>query len=262
MFKVIQLFIRSVSRSIDLYFFLRKKLELDIIKLGVLRGGGKIITMLVMFLPLKVLLLVSGSSQVDFISQIEVSIGRDSYIVLILLLTTLLYIINIVLQVYYNRLYNEQCILIKNNKTFIYKHDSYTREYINRAYKHNIALSGDMFIIVLTLLISLLLSFEYFIGFIFSLIIYSLLVQYFVYTDNKFKFLQNFKINDHQVLNVFNSAFYLFLFFLLFYLFLNGKIEIYSSIFILLLSRVCSHSVKGALLSIGRTSMNEREYCR
>lgn len=113
-----------------LFSLFRNRFSVKLILLSTLKFTGKFSNMLVMFLPLKIFLLISGTSQVGMFKEIEEQLGTNAYISLILFVTSLLYILNLVIQIYYSRAFNLEKLKLQGTKDF----DGMSIKFIRKLY--------------------------------------------------------------------------------------------------------------------------------
>ena len=229
-------------------FLLRNVVGLDIMQLALLQLTSKFINMLVMFLPLKVFLLISTPIHMGALLNIEEGIGRNGYIILLLLLTTFLYLINILLHLQYGRLLNKQEEKLLQDK-YTYNGKKFFIDDILELYRPcYLAISGFL-MIAMSLFVFFFLSIQFAFVFLFTFYFYLVFVEYFVFTNNKFKLLSRLNLNSNQLLTILSSLLYLVLFFSIFIIFNYEQIHVSSAILILLLSRVANTSIKSFIIN-------------
>lgn len=232
--------IQDWKNIIELYSIFRDQFAIRLLLLVLLRFSGKFFNMLVMFLPLKIFLVLSGTTQVGFLKDVEVKLGTNGYVVLVLSLTAFLYITNTLIQVYYSRLLNEEKLkFVKNDKA----PDADVKRYKSFFYYYVDFLSGLVLVFISLVLFSFL-SIHYFLLFSMFFLAYYFFVQYFLFTDNKYKFLDRVKISVKQAVDVSSGIFFLFVFFLVFSVYIEFGLSVVSALLLLLLSRLANSAIK------------------
>ncbi|MEZ9909370.1 hypothetical protein AB4371_13025 [Vibrio sp. 10N.261.51.A3] len=204
--------------------------------------------MLVMFLPLKIFLLISGTSQVGMFKEIEEQLGTNAYIALILFVTSLLYILNLVIQIYYSRAFNLEKLKLQGTKDF----DGMSIKFIRKLYTPYIDVLSSLVMLCISFLVFMSLSYEYAFLFFLGFVIYYFIVQYFLFTDSKYKLKEKMKVTIPQALNIFSGVFFLFTFFLVFFVFMKFDLPVMSALLLLLLSRLTNNSIKAMFSSLSK----------
>ena len=239
---------RNISITIEFYSLLRKVVKLDILKLSIVHFLSKFINMAVMFLPIKVFLLLSTSSPIESLPFFDSSLERNNFILLLLSLTAVLYLINIILQIYSARVLNKQRAQI-NLPEYVYGPHTFTKKMILTLYKPCYLTVAAFIMIFISTAVFFFLSLEFALAYIFVFIFYLLFVEYFIFTDNRFKLLTRLNIDQNQSLTILSSLLYLVLFFSIFYIFTVFSLPAHNGILMLLLARLANTSVKDFILN-------------
>lgn len=96
------------------------------------------------------------------------------------------------------------------------------------------------------------LSYEYAFLFFLGFVVYYFIVQYFLFTDSKYKLKEKMKVTIPQALNIFSGVFFLFTFFLVFFVFMKFDLPVMSALLLLLLSRLTNNSIKAMFSSLSK----------
>ena len=235
--------------------FMRSNIGVDLYKLSTLKFLGRFINMVVMFLPLKAFLILSGVSQIGYLHYVEDILGKKLYIISIVLITIGLYIINVFLQVYSGRLLNKQST--KFDKSFYdFEKFQLNKKFFISSHILLINFLSDCLLVFICALIFFFLSIPYACIFLFLLLVYIIVIKYMVFIDNKFSFLQKINLDESQILAISNGVFYLAIFIALFFVFIYIGLHVYSAILILLLSRLSNGSIKSIMIYLNKISKN------
>lgn len=241
--------------SFSILFFMRNAVGIDLYKLSLLKFLGRFINMVVMFLPLKAFMIMAGVSQIGVLHSVEETLGKNGYIILIIAITSSLYLVNVILNFYSGRLLNKQSNKFENDE---YSVGNYLLKKKFFLVSHVVLINflSDCLLVSISFLIFLYLSKEYASVFFILLLIYFVVIKYVVFIDNKFKFLERMNLDESQVLTISNSIFYLSIFISLFFVFIYFGLHVHSAILILLLTRLSNGSIKSIMLNMNKICKN------
>lgn len=220
------------------YFCLRgAKPKVPFFSIVLLEIIGKIINMASMFIPIKMLFVLSGMKTFHFADVVQKNLGRDLYVIIMIMSVVTIYALNVFSQIYKSRVLNDSLKLI-DSKSFESLGVESSRLAKN-IYVSFIYTCSDLFTLLVALIIISLISFEISLLYSIFLVVYLFFLPRFLSFDNERegKFL---KLKPKQKFRIFNGVFFLPLFIALVYLTLNGIVEITPAIFILLILRMSS----------------------
>ena len=106
-------FFRSLP---ELYAMFKQQTKLSVIRIATLIFLTKFINMVVMFMPFKILLLLTGFGNISFLQNIENSIGREVYIGIMIVIIASLFFLNLVFHIHQARLVKMQKLAIEKKK--------------------------------------------------------------------------------------------------------------------------------------------------
>lgn len=235
-------------KTIELFVLFRHEFSVRLVLLATLRFLGKFFNMLVMFLPLKIFLVLSGTSEVGLLKEVEVKLGTGKYVILVLFITASLYVFNMLLQLYYARVVNVEKLKIKKSHQYLDRDIKVLR----RIFSPCVEMFGSLMMLSISLIIFFLLSYQYLGLFSLGCLIYYAFVQYFLFTNNKFRFLDRANIDIRQAIEITSGVFFLFVFFLVFFVYIKYNISVVSALLLLLLSRLNNNAIKVILFSISK----------
>lgn len=253
---------KKKSNMISLIRFLRDDLNVDIGQISTLKFSMRFINMVVMFLPIKVFLVLSSGQPIGFLSFTEPYLGVYHSEIILLSLTVLLYIFNLIINIYSSRLVNKQENKISRKSYNIScLNVELTKKNMVRCLSHVYNwLSGAMLISV-AIALFFIGSWHFSLFFSSLLLLYTAFVEYFFFTENKFSFLDKVKLTRSQVLQISTAIFYLISFFLIFYTYLQFGIQIHFAILMLFLVRLTNGCLKTyfmASFSVGELLKNNQ----
>lgn len=220
--------------------------KLQSIKLGVMNFFSSFSSMLVMFLPIKVFLLLSGTSHIKLLSYFQNTFGDTAYFVLLVTVTLAVYFSNIFLQLYISRTEKYNQLGLKSDE-YSTSYGKYGREFVKYAFKAYSGLIGDLFMIFMSLIIFLFVSPVFAMSFLLTQILYLVIAKYFIFTENKYDILARLHLDVTQANNLLSGTFFLLIFALLFVSYSFSSMSLGGAILALLLSRIANNSMKSLL---------------
>ncbi|PML04861.1 hypothetical protein BCT86_14465 [Vibrio breoganii] len=222
--------------------------------LSFLKFISKYINLAVMFLPIKVFLLLSSDFSVP--ELINGFISKREYIVIILCFTALLYLINVIIQWYFSRLHNKKIVKIEDSVP----NSEDTKKISLKLMKYNFRVTYNVIADFITLSFScclfLFLSHLYATIFIITIFLFSILVEYLVFTENKYSFLDKLKVDSYQLIKISSALLYLVLFFSIFAIHLIEPFAIHTAVLLLFGSRLVNASIKDLLINTDKIKNN------
>lgn len=246
-FSFIQLF-SDVSKVLKITYITRKLFSFKLFTLSFFNFIAKFINMLVMFLPVKAFILLSSNANNKDIIIVEGYLGDYGYVAMILSVTIILYGLNIVLHLYTGRLLNRQKHKFEKRE---YKVNDIilTKRFLIATHRKMIELLADIILIFTSFILFVFLSIEFSLLFLVIVSLYIIYIRQAIYNKNGSKVLDLFKLDESQFLIISNSIFYLSLFLSTFMVFIYFGMNVTSGIFILLLCRLNSNSIKRLMIN-------------
>ncbi|AMG29809.1 hypothetical protein AL542_04980 [Grimontia hollisae] len=210
---------------------------------------GGFLNMLVMFLPIKVFLLMSGVSQISKFTDLRGEYGSELFVTGLVFLISSVYLVNILVQLYTSRLEKtSQKKLV--DETYRTKYGEYGNGFVCYSFRVFSGIIGDIIMFSISTLLFFFVSPTFCFIFLLSQISYLFIVKYFVYTNNKFRFLDRMHLEKGQANNIISSSFFIFLFGGIVFSFHATELSVGWAILLLLLSRIANNSTKGMLNKI------------
>ncbi|PMK79553.1 hypothetical protein BCT94_18800 [Vibrio breoganii] len=249
---------KKLSYKIKLVLFFCKNyyhiMKSKFFLLSFLKFVSKYINLAVMFLPIKVFLLLSNDFSVP--QLLDDFINAREYIIIILSFTALLYLINVVIQWYFSRLHNKKILKIEDSVPKL----NFPKDLPLKLMKQNFTLTYNVVADFLTLSFSfclfLYLSHLYAVVFITTLFMFSIVVEYLVFTENKYSFLDRLKLDSYQLIRISSALVYLVLFFSIFAIHLIEPFAIHTAVLLLFGSRLVNASIKDLLINTDKIKNN------
>jgi len=239
----------------QLYMMFKKQAKLEIIKISILVFLTKFINMIVMFLPLKVLFLLSGSKNISFFYDIEKRIGRDFYIGTIIAIVIVLYLLNVVLQIYKTRIVKRQKIMIEKNK-YEFRGMVKSHKVISKTYVSFCQVLGDIMLVLFVFIALLLLNVHYAIFYSSMVLVYFVILEQWAFPIHQTKLMEKLNIDAKIFIHVTGVLLYLMLFLGLIVVVLTEDMTILIAVLIIILVRL-GH---GALNSFFSSQINLRKH--
>jgi len=260
--RVINQFNKNNQRAADffkslpqLYMMFKKQTRIELIKISFLAFLSKFINMVVMFMPLKVLFVLSGSKNIQFLQDIENTIGRDVYISGMISIITILYFLNVVLQIYQVKLNNRQESGIEEK---VYKFRGLDKSYkvISKTYEPFCQVLASLFLILIISIILFLLNAQYAIFYLGIIFVYGVIIEQWAFQTHKTKLMKKLNIDSKQFIKITGILLYLILFMGIIVVVLNTDMVVIVAILMLILVRLGN----GALKSFFSCQIKLRQY--
>lgn len=233
----------------EMHQLVYKSADMQSTRVGIMTFLSSFSSMLVMFLPIKVFLLLSGTSHIKILTNFQKSYGNNAYFSLLVLVTLLVYSLNVFLQLYISRTekYNQNSLKHDEYHT---SYGRYGKEFVKYAFKMYSGLVGDIIMVFMSVILFLFISPIFAVFFVLSQFIYLIIAKYFIFTDNKYDLLTRLHLDVSQANTLLSGTFFLIIFALLFVSFSISKMSVGGAILALLLSRIANNSMKSILSKI------------
>ncbi|MCK6263241.1 hypothetical protein KP803_08120 [Vibrio sp. ZSDE26] len=234
----------------------RIEVSANILLLSFLQFTSRYMRLAVMFIPIKIFLLLASDFLVpDLLSGL---LDKRGYIVFLLSFTVFIYIVNIVQQIFFSRLEKKQDTLIE---VYVNKgNDNLPKKLLFKNIKPTYKLISDLMTISCTLVLFYFISPYYAYTFLFSMVLYSMVIEYVAFTDNRYAFLDKLGVDPKQIVEISSSLLYLFLLVMLFFVYTYIPFPIHNAILLLFGSRIVVAAVKGYLISANKLLENDKRY--
>jgi len=247
---VINRFRKNNQRTADffralpqLYMMFKKQTKVEVIKISVLVFLSKFINMIVMFMPLKILFVLSGSKNIPFFQDIENNIGRDVYIGGMIAIITVLYFINVVLQVYKEKLVKRQTVMIEKKK-YEFRGMETSHKVISETYASFCQVLGDMLLILLVATVLFLLNVHYAIFYLSVILVYAAIIEQWAFPLHQTNLMKKLNIDSKLFIQVTGILLYLILFLGIIAVVLNTDMVVIVAILMLILVRLGNGALK------------------
>ena len=194
-------------------------------------------------IPLKLLFVLSGSKNISFLEQVEVELGRNTYIGIMIAIVIVLYLFNTALQVYKGKLVNKQKQSIAN-KAYELNGKTISYKVVHRTYATYCQIIADVFLVALIIALLFVINVQYAIYFSVVTSIYFIIVEYWAFSEHETRLLKKLNIDKKQFIHAFSSLFYLVMFVGIAFVVLISHIHVLVAILMLLLARLANGSLK------------------
>ena len=245
-------FFRSLP---ELYAMFKQQTKLSVIRIATLIFLTKFINMVVMFMPFKILLLLTGFGNISFLQNIENSIGREVYIGIMIVIIASLFFLNLVFHIHQARLVKMQKLAIEKKK---YEFRGMQKSYkvISSTFEPFCRVIGDIFLVLLVATILLLVNVVYALFYISMVLIYIVISEQWVFANHQTRLLKKLKIDSKLFIRITGILFFLIFFLGIIALVLKTDMLILLTILMLLLVRLGN----GALQSFFSSQIKLRQH--
>lgn len=247
---VISRFKKNNKRTVEffraipgLFKMFRKQTNIPVLKIALLVFSSKFINMIVMFMPLKMLFVLSGSKNISFLHNMEQSLGRDVYIAVMLGIISVLYFFNIILSVYQIKLVNKQ----KNNisiKEYYFNDEVKSHSTILKIYGPFCQILAD-FLLIGTVVTTLFFLNTYFaLYYMFVVFMYSIIVEQWAFSTHDSKLMGKLGIDSKQFIRIAGVLIFFLSFIGILAVVLNLNISVIFAVLMLILVRLSNGALK------------------
>jgi hypothetical protein len=247
---VINRFRKNNQRTVDffralpqLYMMFKNQAKVEVIKISVLIFLSKLINMIVMFIPLKILFVLSGSKNISFFQDIENNIGRDVYIGAMITIITVLYFLNVVLQVYKGRLLRRKKSMIEKKK-YEFRGMEKSHKVISKTYALFCKVLGDMILTLLVATTLFLLNVHYAIFYLSVILVYTVVIEQWAFPLHQANLMKKLKIDSRLFIQVTSIMIFLILFLGIIAVVLNTDMVIIVALLMFILVRLGNEALK------------------
>jgi hypothetical protein len=247
---VVNRFRKNNQRTIDffralpqLYMMFKNQAKVEIIKISVLIFLSKSINMIVMFIPLKILFVLSGSKNISFFQNIENNIGRDFYIGGMIAIITVLYFINVVLQIYKGKILKRQAGMIEKKK-YEFRGINKSHKVISKTYASFCKVLGDVVLTLLVVMTLFLLNVHYAIFYLSVILVYTVVIEQWAFPIYQTNLMKKLNINSKLFIQVTSIMILLILFLGIIYVVLNTDMVIIVALLMFILVRLGNDALK------------------
>jgi len=259
---VINRFRKNNQRAADffislpqLYVMFKKQTKVEVKKISILVFVSKFISMIVLFMPLKILFVLSGSKNIQFLQNIENNIGRDVYIGAMIAIISVLFLLNVVLQIYKVKLVNRQVAMI-DKKEYEFRGMGKSYKVIVKTYASFCQVLADMLLLLLVGSILFMLNVQYGIFYLAAVFVYGVVIEQWAFPTHQTRLMKKLNIDSKQFIQVTSTLFYLILFMGIIAVVLSADIAIIIAILMLILVRLGN----GALTSFFSCQIKLRQH--
>jgi len=227
----------------QLFMMFKKQTQIEVIQIAVLAFLTKFINMIVMFMPLKILFVLSGSKNIGFLHDIETSIGRDVYIGAMIVIISVLYFLNVVLQIYKAKLVNRQAAIIEKKK-YIFRGADKSHKVISKTYASFCQLLADILLVLIVATILFLVNIYYALFYLGVILVYGVIIEQWAFPNHQTKLMKKLKIDSKQFIQITGILLYLILFMGIIAVVLNTDMVVITAVLMLILVRLGNGALK------------------
>ncbi|AJR09517.1 hypothetical protein C9J03_02490 [Photobacterium gaetbulicola] len=232
----------------SLYSFFRKDASVEVNKLSFYIFASKYINMIVMFIPIKLLFILSGAKNISFLFDIEQKLGRNTYIALLVCIVIVLYIFDMVAKIYKGKLTNQQKDKIENKK-YSFRGKDISQKIVQRTYSPYCQMISDFLVLAASIFVFLVLSPHYAVYYVCVVVSYFLLLEYLLFSPHQTRLLKKLNLDNNQFIQVCNGILYLIFFLGIVAVLFVKSIHILVAILILLVARISTTSLRTVFTS-------------
>ncbi|MEZ9275064.1 hypothetical protein AB4121_06565 [Vibrio sp. 10N.286.54.B2] len=236
----------SVLRS--LYPFFRNDALVEVNKLSFCIFLSKYINMVVMFIPIKLLFILSGAKNISFLLDIEQQLGRNVYIGFWVCLVIILYIFDMIVKIYKGKLINHQKNII-DNKKYVFIGKDISQKIVLRTYSPYCQMLSDFLVLFASIMVFFILSPHYAVFYIIVVLGYFLFLEYLLFSPHQPRLLKKLSLDNNQFIQVCNGMLYLVFFLGIIAVLILDSIHILVAILILLVARISTTSLRTVFTS-------------
>jgi len=233
----------------------KKQTKVEIIKISVLVFLSKFISMIVLFMPLKILFVLSGAKNIQFLQDIENNIGRDVYIGAMIAVISVLFLVNVVLQIYKVKLVNRQTVIIEKKK-YEFRGMEKSHDVILKTYAPFCQVLADILLVLIISTILVLLNVHYAIFYLGVILVYGVIIEQWAFPTHQTKLMKKLNIGSKEFIKVTGILLYLILFMGIVAVVLNTDMVVIIAILMLILVRLGN----GALTSFFSCQIKLRQH--
>ncbi|EPA5447429.1 TPA: hypothetical protein KD862_002834 [Vibrio cholerae] len=246
------------SQVISIRKVYRENIGMSVYKMSLLRIVNRISSMLMMFIPIKVFILIS-SDTVLFSNLYDMkSLGYDLTLTILFCFLFFVFIASIGSQFFFSKATSDEIKKIRGVKEFFYDGKVYSRIFISRNYIPVINFLSDLFIILISFAIYAFCSIEFAIfQAIFVMVLY-MVYDYVLFTNNRLKILSKISLTPIEFVAFSSQLVLLVGFMFVFIIYLQGNINVSSGVLILMVTRMLSGSMRGYSNSMIKIESNIR----
>lgn len=230
----------------SMIYFFHHQTHIEYLKVSVNAFLGKFINMITMFMPLKLLFVISGAKNIEVLASIEQKIGRSYYIASIFILLISLYIVNAFLEIYRYKLVAKQLKRIEN-KDYCFKTRAISSKVVRSSCGPFCQMLADMaqmlFAFSIIIYVNQLLAAYY----CFTMFVFSLIYEQWVFSSHQTKLLTKLSIEKQHFMSAVSKINFLVLFLGVIVFVLNSSVNVIVAILVLILMRFSNGAFKSYL---------------
>lgn len=234
-----------IKKLVKVKYIIVRKNKLDFNSLVLIEVLSRLLNMLTMFLPIKIMFLVSGTKSFGFLLELESRIGKDNFILLLVAIVIGAFLGNVVVQILKSTKQNVTTRKIREKTRHRKQYLSYSK--VKNLFLSLVVIYSDFFLILVVCLGILVISVEMLFAYVFFTTV--ILFWFPIFSE---KIVKSFggKISLKQVLVLSKFFFFLPMFILLIVLVLLSRLDVMSSVFCVILLRMVSSSFSSLLVAL------------
>ena len=196
-----------------------------------------------MFMPLKMLFVLSGSKNIAVLHEMETSLGRDVYIGGMLVIISILYFFNVVVSIYQIKLVNSQKSKIEK-KDYYFRNEVKSNIVISQSYPLFCQILADFLLIGAVLIVLFFVNIYYALYYFTVVMIYTIIVEQWAFSAHQSRLMRKLGVDSKQFIKI-TGIFIFFLSFLgILAIVLNLHVDVIIAVLMLILVRLANNALK------------------
>ncbi|WP_439437661.1 hypothetical protein [Salinivibrio costicola] len=244
--KNISAMVEGVKLPFNLIKLFHCQTNVQYVKISINIFFSKFINMAVMFMPLKLLFVLTGTKNIEILAQLEEFIGRNKYIALVLGILFILYMVNVFLQIYRAKLINKQKYSIENRKYYFGDRPVTVAE-IRRTYASFCQVIADMAVILMVCAVLFIADQLLALYYIAVFGVFSLIYEQWVFSKHETKLMKKLDIEKKSFIQAVSMVMFLVIFLGLVLVVISTGMSAIKAILLLLLMRLANGAFKSYL---------------
>lgn len=197
--------------------------------------------MLTLFIPIKIIFVVSGMKSFSFLEEFKVNHGDQFVVISLVLFVGALYFFNIGLHVWKSKLINSDLRKIELNFKLLESEIKVSEKEVKGLYINNLHVCSDFLTLMMAFILSFFMSFWMFVFYTIFLIIYLTVIPSVINFEEDKK-VNLWGLTLKQKFKTFNGMFFFPLFVILLALIHLGEVSVFEGVLLIIVLRMSSSS--------------------
>lgn len=227
----------------------RANLSMKVFRLSLLRLVYKVSSMLIMFIPIKIFIIIASGSEMSFLDSYQKMFSFNLTLTFLFSSLIFVYFIYLCSQLFLPRLISRERGKFRGVVNVNYLGVDYSRVFLRKVYGNVVNFLSDFFLIIASLIICFSISIDYSIFYLSILFVFYMIIEYLVLTKNRFNFLAVIDVGAADFISFCSSLIFLAAFSGVFWFYYISNMEIYDGILLMMVSRLANSAVKGLAMS-------------